>query len=74
MLNLNSGERFETYTIRGRRGSRAMELNGPAARRGEVGDPIIVLAYGIFPDGAAASPRVVLLKAGNRMPRRRRPR
>ncbi|HMK43813.1 MAG TPA: aspartate 1-decarboxylase [Dissulfurispiraceae bacterium] len=43
--NLNNGERFETYVIPGRRGSREFCLNGPTARKGAVGDRIIIFAY-----------------------------
>jgi len=71
VLNLNNGERLETYTIVGARGSRRIELNGPAARLGEIGDPVAILSYGVCPDGTAAAPRVVKLKAGNRLPGRR---
>ena len=46
IVNINNGERFETYTILGERGSGQDGLNGPAARRVQVGDVIIVIAYG----------------------------
>lgn len=45
IVNINNGERFETYTITGERGSGEVCLNGPAARRVAVGDVIIVIAY-----------------------------
>lgn len=45
VLNVNTGDRFETYAIEGERGSRIVCLNGPAARLGQVGDIVIVLAY-----------------------------
>jgi aspartate 1-decarboxylase len=45
VLNLENGERFNTYAILGPRGSRAVELNGPAALLGKVGDRIMVLSY-----------------------------
>jgi len=67
VLNLNNGERFETYTIEGRRGSTAIELNGPAARLGMPGDPLVILAYGLAPEGEAARPRIVKLDSGNRL-------
>ena len=72
VLNLHSGDRFETYVITGRRGGGALQLNGPAARLAQVGDPIIVLAYGLYPDGEASRPRVVLLNARNRIVKRPR--
>jgi aspartate 1-decarboxylase len=43
--NLNNGERFETYLIPGKRGSGDMCLNGPTARKGAIGDKIIVFCY-----------------------------
>ena len=45
IVNINNGERFETYTIVGERGSGQVGLNGPAARKVQVGDIIIVIAY-----------------------------
>ena len=46
IVNINNGERIETYTIKGERGSGQVCLNGPAARRCQPGDVIIVIAYG----------------------------
>ena len=48
--NLNNGERFETYLIPGKRGSREICLNGAAARKGIVGDRIIIFSYGYYQD------------------------
>ncbi len=45
IVNINNGERFETYIIRGERGSGQICLNGPAARKVQVGDVLIVIAY-----------------------------
>ncbi|MBK8228763.1 MAG: aspartate 1-decarboxylase [Flavobacteriales bacterium] len=45
VLNVNNGERLETYVIKGLRGSGAVCLNGPAALRASVGDVVIVVAY-----------------------------
>jgi len=45
VLNINNGERLETYVIKGQRGSGVICLNGPAARRVAVGDVIIVISY-----------------------------
>jgi len=67
VLNLNNGERAETYAIAGRAGSGAMELNGPAARLGEVGDEIVVLAYALYGEGEKARPRVAKLGVRNRV-------
>ncbi len=48
IVNINNGERFETYVIKGARNTGIICLNGPAARKVQVGDLIIVIAYGIF--------------------------
>jgi|TARA_B110000444_G_C18729450_1_gene542558 aspartate 1-decarboxylase len=48
IVNVNNGERIETYTIIGERGSGVVCLNGPAARRCTPGDIIIVVAYGML--------------------------
>ncbi len=47
VLNLNNGNRFDTYVIFGEAGSGHICLNGPAARQGLLGDKIIVLSYGM---------------------------
>lgn len=48
VLNLNNGERLETYVIKGERNSGMVCLNGPAARKALVGDIVIVLSYAIM--------------------------
>lgn len=45
VVNINNGERLETYVITGARGSGIICLNGPAARRVAVGDVVIIMAY-----------------------------
>jgi aspartate 1-decarboxylase len=45
IVNINNGERFETYVIEGKRNSGVICLNGPAARLVQVGDKVIVIAY-----------------------------
>lgn len=45
VVNINNGERFETYAIKGEKGSGIVCLNGPAARLVQVGDIVIVIAY-----------------------------
>ncbi|HRY97777.1 MAG TPA: aspartate 1-decarboxylase [Bacteroidales bacterium] len=45
VYNINNGERFDTYVIRGERGSGTIGLNGAAARKVEVGDLIIIVSY-----------------------------
>ena len=48
IVNVNNGERFSTYVIKGKAGSKDMCLNGAAARKVEVGDKIIVIAYASY--------------------------
>jgi aspartate 1-decarboxylase len=48
IVNINNGERFSTYIIKGKRGSKEMCLNGAAARKVEIGDKIIVIAYASY--------------------------
>ena len=48
IVNINNGERLETYIIKGARGSREVCLNGPAARKVAVGDVVIIISYGIM--------------------------
>ena len=45
IVNINNGERLETYVIKGERGSGQICLNGPAARKAQVGDIIIIISY-----------------------------
>jgi aspartate 1-decarboxylase len=45
IVNVNNGERLETYVIKGERGSGVICLNGPAARKVEPGDHIIIISY-----------------------------
>lgn len=45
IVNINNGERLETYVIKGVRGSGEICLNGPAARKAQVGDIIIIISY-----------------------------
>jgi aspartate 1-decarboxylase len=45
IVNVNNGERIETYVIKGNRGSGTVCLNGPAARRAQVGDIVIIVSY-----------------------------
>jgi aspartate 1-decarboxylase len=45
VVNINNGERLETYVIKGERGSGIIALNGPAARKATVGDVVIIISY-----------------------------
>lgn len=69
VVNLNTGGRFETYAIPAPVGSGTIGLNGGAARLGQVGDLLIILAYSLVPNAEAASctPRVVLVDGLNRV-------
>ena len=48
IVNINNGERIETYVITGERNSGSICLNGPAARRVAVGDVVIIISYAIM--------------------------
>ena len=48
IVNINNGERLETYVIKGQRGSKEICLNGPAARKVQKGDVIIIISYSIM--------------------------
>ncbi len=67
VVNINNGTRLETYTIPGKRGSREVCMNGPAARLAQVGDRIIVIAYARMTEEEALrhKPRVVLMDGEN---------
>ena len=55
IVNINNGERLDTYVITGKRGSGEITLNGPAARRVQAGDIIIIIAYGMMTPEEAKS-------------------
>ncbi|MFT7226996.1 MAG: aspartate 1-decarboxylase [Neolewinella sp.] len=61
IVNNNNGERIETYTIRGEEGSGIICLNGAAARRCQLGDLVIIIAYGYMTteEALAFEPKVV---------------
>jgi aspartate 1-decarboxylase len=48
ILNLNNGERLETYVIKGKRGSGEICLNGAAARKVIIGDVVIIMSYAVL--------------------------
>ena len=68
VANINNGERFETYVIEGKRGSGIIGLNGAAARKGQIGDLIIILAYALMDPTEAASfkPAIVHVDKNNK--------
>jgi aspartate 1-decarboxylase len=61
IVNINNGERFETYVIKGDRKTGTICLNGPAARRVAVGDVIIIIGYGFleFEEAKSFKPSLV---------------
>ncbi|HEX8061386.1 MAG TPA: aspartate 1-decarboxylase [Cyclobacteriaceae bacterium] len=67
VVNVNNGERIETYVIRGQRSSGIICLNGPAARKGMVGDVVIVISYASidFEEAKTFKPTVIFPKEGN---------
>ncbi|AMM50942.1 MULTISPECIES: aspartate 1-decarboxylase [Hymenobacteraceae] len=69
IVNVNNGERFETYIIKGERGSGMICLNGPAARKVQVGDVIIIISYALIPfqDARAHEPTVIFPDQHNRL-------
>ncbi len=48
VVNINNGERLETYVIKGKRGSGVICLNGPAARKAQKGDIVIIISYALM--------------------------
>ena len=69
IVNNNNGERLETYTIAGERGSGEICLNGAAARLVQPGDVVIIMSYVLLsePEIAAHRPKVVLVDAQNKI-------
>ena len=69
IVNINNGERLETYIIKGKRGSGEVCLNGPAARKVQVGDIIIVIAYGFMEESEARvyKPTVIFPDENNKV-------
>ena len=69
VANVDNGERFETYAIRGPRGSGVCCLNGAAAHKGKVGDRLIVMTWAQMPEeeARAFTPRVGVMDANNHL-------
>lgn len=67
IVNINNGERFQTYVIKGEPGSKDMCLNGAAARKVEIGDKIIVISYASYDESELENyqPTVVLVDEKN---------
>jgi len=64
-----NGERFETYIIKGKRGSGEICLNGPAARKVQVGDTVILITYAMmeFEEAKTYEPTIVFPNENNRL-------
>ena len=69
VVNVNNGERIETYLIKGERGSGVICLNGPAARKAVVGDIVIIISYALmdFELAKTFKPTVVFPNSANRL-------
>jgi aspartate 1-decarboxylase len=69
IVNLNNGERLETYIIKGVRGSGKICLNGPAARKVSPGDMVIIISYALmaFEEAKSFKPTVVFPREGNKL-------
>jgi aspartate 1-decarboxylase len=69
VYNINNGERFDTYAIEGQPGSGVIGLNGAAARKGLIGDQIIIVSYAFFSEEELNnySPKIVLLNKSNKI-------
>ena len=69
VVNVNNGNRFETYTLEGPAGSGMICLNGPAARLGAVGDEVIIITYSELTQEEAKThkPKIVLVDKQNKV-------
>ncbi|HNY75855.1 MAG TPA: aspartate 1-decarboxylase [Bacteroidales bacterium] len=69
VLNYNNGERIDTYVIKGKRGTGEVCMNGPAARKFLVGDPIIVISYAMIDAQEAKNliPKIIFVNNNNKM-------
>ena len=69
VYNINNGERFDTYAIEGEPGSGVIGLTGAAARKGLIGDLIIIVTYASFSEEELSdyTPKIVLLNKSNKI-------
>ena len=69
ILNINNGERFQTYALKGKRGSKCFCLNGAAARKAQKGDKIIIVTYTLLNDEEIKThkPTIVQVGEGNQI-------
>jgi len=71
IVNVNNGERLETYAIKGERNSGTICLNGPAARKVTIGDVVIIISYATmdFEEAKSFKPQMVFPDENNRIVR-----
>jgi aspartate 1-decarboxylase len=69
IVNVNNGERFETYAIKGTKNSGEITLNGPAARKVHTGDVIIIMSYALmeFEEAKKFSPWLIFPNETNNL-------
>lgn len=69
IVNVNNGERLETYVIKGERGSGMVCMNGPAARKVQVGDIVIIISYAMMEleEAKKYNPSVVFPDESNKL-------
>jgi aspartate 1-decarboxylase len=69
VLNMNNGERLETYIIRAPRGTGTVTLNGPAARKAAVGDLVLVVSYALvdFEEAKGFKPSIIFPDTNNKI-------
>src|SRR5258706_1969118 len=69
ILNINNGERLETYVIKGNRGTGQICLNGPAARKAQIGDLILIISYASvdFEEAKQFKPVIIFPDSENRL-------
>jgi aspartate 1-decarboxylase len=69
VLNMNNGERLETYVIKGEKNSGVICLNGPAARKVCVGDVVVLISYATmdFEEAKTFKPRIIFPNENNRL-------
>lgn len=69
VVNINNGERLETYAIKGERNSGTVCLNGPAARKAQVGDVVIIISYASleFEEAKSFKPWIIFPNPDNQL-------
>lgn len=70
VVNINNGERLDTYVIKGDRGTGMVCLNGPAARKAQVGDIVIIISYATmkFEKAKQFKPTIIFPTPDNKLP------